>query len=227
MKRSKVFAAALIASAALIAYSFAPAGTASAAAGADGRAVFEAKNCGVCHQTQGTARERTFADQLAKKGPELWYAGSKFKPGFLEGWLAKPEPIRPMAYNSLTEVNKGDHPALGAEDAAAVAGYLMTLTSDDVKAEGIVPKNNPPGRRAFVKKLACYGCHPVSSRGKVVGGVTAPSLNGSSARLNPDWIYAYLTNPGVFQPVSRMPNYNGYLKEAEMRGLAAYVASLL
>ena len=62
---------------------------------AAGKAAFEAKGCTACHYTEGPAREKTIDDQLAKKGPELWYAGSKFQKDWLAGWLADPKPIRP------------------------------------------------------------------------------------------------------------------------------------
>lgn len=64
------------------------------AAAASGRAdpvageeIFQANDCQACHYTDGPAKEWTVADQLAKKGPELWYAGSKFQKPWLEEWL--------------------------------------------------------------------------------------------------------------------------------------------
>jgi cytochrome c2 len=67
---------------------------ADAAAGGE---TFKGNGCTDCHYTDGPAKEKTIDDQLAKKGPELWYAGSKFQQEWLQAWLAKPEPIRPMA----------------------------------------------------------------------------------------------------------------------------------
>ena len=83
-------------------------GLAAASALADagaGKAAFAAKKCTGCHYTDGPAKERSIADQLAKKGPELWYAGSKFQAAWLKGWLQDPKPIRHLAYNSLTKKN--------------------------------------------------------------------------------------------------------------------------
>ena len=70
--------------------------TASGQANAAGEEAFAANKCGECHQTQGPATEKTIADQLAKKGPELWYAGSKFQQPWLQNWLQDPKPIRPL-----------------------------------------------------------------------------------------------------------------------------------
>ncbi|MBI5561832.1 MAG: c-type cytochrome [Deltaproteobacteria bacterium] len=200
--------------------------TASEAGVAGGTKTFEANRCGACHQITGPAKEKTIKDQLAKKGPELWYAGSKFKPGFLEGWLKDPKPIRPLQYNSLTKKNAGDHQRLAATEAADVAAYLMSLTSGDVGPSGIKPGGNPKGKRLFITRAACYGCHEVVSRGSVVGGVSGPSLVAASRRLNVDWVWAYLTNPAVFKPVKDMPNYVGIIEKEDMADLASYVAGL-
>jgi len=193
---------------------------------AEGRKIFDEKKCGSCHQATGPAREKTIKDQLAKKGPELWYAGSKFRPGFLKDWLANPKPIRPLQYNSITKKNTGGHARLSAAEATDVAAYLMSLTSNEVRPSGIQPGDNPRGKRVFITKAACYGCHQLNSRDKVVGGLSGPSFVGASARLNVDWVYAYLTNPQVFKPVKDMPSYAGIIDERDMADLAAYVADL-
>lgn len=199
---------------------------ASYAGSADGKKIFDAKKCGACHQTAGPAAEKTIEDQLKKKGPELWYAGSKFQKGFLAKWLADPKPIRPMKYYSLTEKNKGDHPKLSGSDAAAVADYLMSLTSADVKTGLITAKRSAQGRILFEKKQGCYGCHLVKKGANVVGGLTGPTLVGVSDRLNPDWLYAYFAKPKVFKPVKDMPVYVGILSDIEMKTLAAHVGSM-
>ncbi len=192
----------------------------------EGKKAFETGKCASCHQIAGPASEKTIKDQLSKKGPELWYSGSKFKAGFLEKWLTNPQPIRPLAYNSLTERNRGGHPSLPAKEARDVAEYLMSLKSADVKAHGIQPKDTPKGRVMFIKKQSCYGCHTVNVKGKAVGGLTGPSLSSASERLNPDWIYAYLSNPKAFKPFKMMPVYTGIINDADMKELAAYVGGL-
>ncbi len=193
---------------------------------AAGKKVFEANKCQECHYTDGPAREKTIADQLAKKGPELWYAGSKFQKAWLGAWLQDPQPIRPMKFNSLTETNPGDHAKLSGGDAAAVTDFLMSLTSKDVEAGVIKPKRNPKGRLIFTKKMPCTGCHQYpAKRKKFTGGLSGPTLVGAGTRLNPDWIFAYLKKPEVFKPVKMMPVFVGILREKEMKSVAAYVAS--
>lgn len=200
--------------------------TPSLAAELKGRSIMESKGCMECHQIEGPATEKTIADVLAKKGPELWYAGSKFRDGFLAGWLSDPRPIRPLAYNSLTEENPGDHPALDLAEAALVAAYLMTLESQAVSPGVVVARNNIRGKKAFGKHYSCYGCHSFSRKGKVVGGLTGPTFAGAGKRLNPDWIYAYLKTPAIFKRVKSMPVFAGIMSEREMREISEYIASM-
>jgi cytochrome c2 len=194
---------------------------------AAGEKIFQTKKCTECHYTQGPAREKSIADQLAKKGPELWYAGSKFQKAWLAKWLKNPKPIRPMKFSSLTEKNPGDHAKLSAADAASVTDFLMTLTSSAVKAGVIKPKKNAKGRLIFTKKMPCSGCHqyPAKKRKKFKGGNSGPTLVGAGKRLNPDWIYAYLKNPKVFKPFKMMPVFAGLMKDRDMKKVAAHVAS--
>ncbi len=207
------------------AFLVAPGGGARADVAA-GKAAFEAKECTACHYTDGPAREKTIDDVLAKKGPELWYAGSKFQNDWLQAWLQDPQPIRPMKFNSLTEENPGDHPKLGGDEAASVTEFLMSLTTDAVEAGVIKPKKNPKGRLIFVKKMPCSGCHQYpGKRKKLTGGLSGPTLVNAKARLNPDWIYAYLRDPQVFKPVKMMPVFVGLLNDKSMKNVAAYVAN--
>ncbi|MCP4181964.1 MAG: cytochrome c [Hyphomicrobiales bacterium] len=193
---------------------------------AAGQAVFKARECVVCHYTEGPAREKTIEDQLTKKGPELWYAGDKFQADWLAGWLLDPKPIRPMKFNSLTEENAGDHPSLNAEEAATVGEYLMSLTSGEVKAGTVKVKRNSKGRQIFTKKMPCSGCHQYTGRKKVIaGGRSGPSLVDAGVRLNPDWILAYLKKPKVFKPIKMMPVFVGLLSDKDMANVASYVGN--
>jgi len=194
---------------------------------AAGKKTFTAKGCGDCHYTDGPAKEKTIADQLTKKGPELWYAGSKFQKKWLGAWLEDPKPIRPMKFNSLTEKNPGDHPKLAGGDAKNVNEFLMSLVSKDVKAGVIKPKKAAKGRLIFTKKMPCTGCHqyPAKKRAKYKGGNSGPTLVGAGKRLNPDWIYAYLKTPKIFKPVKSMPVFAGILKDKDMKNVAQFVAT--
>ncbi len=192
-----------------------------------GGEIFRSRGCGACHSLKRRGTALTRRAFLAEKGPALWYAGSKFREGWLGKWLASPRPIRPLAYNSLKKKNTGRHPRLAPGEAAAVASYLMGLKAPDlVRPVGIRPGVNVRGRVVFIKRFACYGCHLVKVRRTIAGGLSGPSLVGARERLNPEWIYAFLTNQRAFEPVGRMPVYAGLTSDSKMKALAAYVAGL-
>ena len=195
-------------------------------AAGSGEALFNSKKCSECHQIKAPAKEKSIQDAMSKEGPELWYAGSKFREGFLKEWLSDPKPIRPMAYNSLTERNKGDHPGLSKTDAASVAEYLMNLKTPEVKPGSAKAVDSVKGRVIFEKKLGCYGCHQVSKGDYAVGGLSGPTLIGAGKRLTPEWVYAYLMNPKRFKGVTGMPVFAGAIGNEEMKILAEYVSTL-
>lgn len=201
-----------------------PAFIALGAGGGEGKRVFDGRGCGECHRVDAQG-PFTVEDRLARKGPDLWFAGSKFKKGFLEAWLARPEPIRPLVFNSLTEKNKGGHPRLDANEAGAVAAYLESLKVP-LGPYGIEPRDTMDGRVVFLKKGACYGCHLAKGRTHIGGGLSAPSLIEAGQRLNAEWVYAYLKSPKDFGFPDGMPVYAGVLSDGELRDVAAYIGSL-
>ena len=199
----------------------------AAADPAAGEAAFGAQDCLACHYVEGPAREQTIADQIAKTGPELWYAGDKFQRPWLEAWLQDPQPIRPLKYNSITEENPGDHPAMSADDATNVTDFLMTLVSDVVEAGVIEPRRNLKGQQIFTKRMPCSGCHQYPGRREVEGGLSGPSLADAGNRLNPDWIIAYMRFPKVFKPVKPMPVFVDILSDDDLIDVSTFVAILV
>ncbi len=192
---------------------------------ADGKAIFDSKNCGGCHQIQGPATEKTFDDQLKKKGPELWYSSSKFKKEWLAEWMEKPTIIRPLKYNSITEKNTEKHVALSKKEAEEVTEYLMKLTAKEVPAGAVTEAVNPQGKNLFLKKYGCVGCHSIKAGAQKVGGPSGPDLSEAGKRLKGDWVYAYLKEPKVFKPVKRMPVFVGIINDNEMKTLSGFVAA--
>jgi len=192
---------------------------------ASGEGIFKSKKCTTCHSITGSPA-KSFKAQQKKKGPDLWYAGSKYQEKWLEGYLKKPTNVRPMAFGSIKKKNKLKHPALSAADAKAVTSYLASKTSSAVK-KGAVKKANKGvrGKILFKKKQACYGCHRMPGRGgKESGGFSGPSLVGASKRLKGDFIYSYLKNPKPFMAAGRMPHYK-HLKANEIKTLSEYTMS--
>jgi mono/diheme cytochrome c family protein len=202
----------------------------SKAFAASGEETFKAKKCGECHSVTKSI-PKSFQDKLKKKGPDLWYAGSKYQKEWLEKYLSKPTLVRPLKYNSIKEKNDLKHVALSPADAKAVAEYLSTLKSKDV-AQGVITKASKgiKGKLLFTgkskSKAVCFGCHTIAGRGgSEKGGSSGPSLVNAGERLQGDWLYAYLKDRTKFDPFVRMPNFGKAFNDMELKTLSEYVMS--
>lgn len=197
-------------------------------ASAQGDKIFADKKCGECHAVQGSAKITTIDDRLKKKGPDLWFAGSKFNKGWLAEWLAKGDQISSIKYSALSPEPATDkHPALSGKEAEDVAAYLSTLVDKEIK-EGSVKAgsgNDKKVKKAFEKDFACYSCHKVKVGDDAIGGVSGPTLIDAGKRLKADWINAYLLNPDRYEPKGRSPKFNHIATPEILSGLADYIAS--
>lgn len=201
---------------------------------AAGKDSFTANKCGECHAMSGPVERIPVEERAGIKGPPLWFAGNKFKPGWLSAWLEKPEPIRRVKYGTL-EKGANEHPALSAEDAAKVSAYLASLIDMEMKT-GIVEEGKLArrkmfkGEKLFIKKQVCFGCHEYPSRQGDIGGFTGPTMLGASKRLRADWVYAFLNDPLRYYPNNRMPVYSVEAHEPysdeELILLAQYLTNL-
>ncbi len=188
---------------------------------------FFVEQCVGCHEIKPPVEGESIAVTLEKRAPSLLYAGSKFKKAFLVSWLQDPLPIRPLKYNSLTEKNPATHKRLSAKEAANVASYLMTLRSADIEPLKIEAKENLLGKKIFSVRYSCYACHQIKGEGKsgFTGGLSGPSLVGAGSRLNPDWIYAFLSAPRDLLPKGSMPVYAGIISDEDLKELTKYIAT--
>ena len=75
------------------------------------------------------------------------------------------------------------------------------------------------GARVFADQ-GCYGCHTVGKTGTPIG----PDLSHIGAKYSEKSLQIWLTDPQQQKPTAHMPKID--LTEAEVRTLAAYLASL-
>ena len=201
----------------------------------DGQAILSGQ-CVACHAT--TAPTTADLDRLwARKGPDLYYAGSKFNRAWLVAWLQQPTRIRPAGEFYTKHVKPGDkedvvddstlqpHVKLSAAQAEAVADALMALKG----ADGLVEKGAFKGQKVspamgamfFTKLRGCAACHSPKPGS---GGASGPELYTAGARLQPDYIYSYTKSPQKFDPHIWMPTLN--LSEPDLQRLTGYIVQL-
>ena len=193
-------------------------------------------SCSVCHAL--VKPTDTSIDRLwTRKGPDLWYAGSKFNADWLVAWLQNPKAIRPAGYPYFKTIMNGPdhdvsdpskttpHPKLDKAAAEAAAAALMPLKAPaDLLPPGTF-KGDTAGARmgklSFNKLRGCVACHQ-GEDGK--GGLSGPELTDAGARLQPDFIAAYTADPQRFDPHIWMPTLT--LKDQDIQRLTAYLSQL-
>ncbi|ACI92602.1 cytochrome c, class I [Afipia carboxidovorans OM5] len=190
-------------------------------------------SCASCHaltKPTDTSIERI----INRKGPDLWYAGSKFNADWLTAWLQDPKPIRPAGYPYFKVIKEGPehdvpdaskitaHPKLAKAAAESATAALMALKTPDLVPAGAF-KGDAAGARmgalAFTKLRGCITCHQ-GEDGK--GGFSGPELTNAGARLQPDFIAAYTADPQRFDPHIWMPTLT--LKDQDIQRLTAYLS---
>ncbi len=204
-------------------------------AGGDGMALLGSQ-CSECHDLTGPAPS-TLHELWDRKGPDLFYAGNKYKQAWLEAWLQRPQRIRPagMFYGRhIKEGEDGDvidedtlkpHPRLGAADAKAVAAALMTLKA---RSDLIRPGEYKPGRISlsmgelmFDKFRGCLACHEIEPG---YGGLSGPEVYTVARRLQEDYLISYMRNPQAWDPKIFMPNK--HLKNRDLQKFVHYFRAL-
>ncbi len=199
---------------------------------------FYKQNCLSCHSLSRTTKV-SLEEAKALKGMPLWFAGSKFKKGWLEKWLAAPKPILGVKWGTLTK-GANDHPAVDASKIPDLVSYLMTLVDAEIKKGATEPLPESRGKRKsmlgktrqlFEKHQGCYACHQYINRlDKTIGGFSGPSLVGADKRLNPDWVYAFLKSPRRYYPNGGCPipgesAFNKFTDE-NRAALATYITNM-
>lgn len=215
--------------------------TSGQVAAQEGREIFKTR-CVSCHNVESPAK--TFEERKNRKGPDLLYAGSKFKKDWLVEWLGNPYTIRPAGVMYLNQIKSGKkadevdestlkpHVKLTPQESKSVSDYLMTLTSKNITGsivsvgEKVERRVLREGKKLFEKRYGCYACHRVKGRKKgkkriIAGGISGPQLLDAGRRLQADWVYAYIKNPQLFDPKVWMPKRT--LPESEVKILTKYI----
>jgi len=176
------------------------------------------QRCASCHDLQGPAPATL--DQLwARKGPDLFYAGDKYRQAWVEEWLQNPQRIRPAGEFYRQHIKPGDkrdmvdestlieHIKLDAAEAKAVAETLAAMHANEslIKAEKFDPTQTPGpmGEMLFDKIYGCMACHQIEPG---YGGLSGPEVYTAARRLKPEFMLSYIRSPQAWDPKIWMPN---------------------
>lgn len=192
--------------------------------------------CASCHNLTGPA-PATLKALWERKGPDLFYAGVKYKAAWIEQWLQKPTRVRPagMFYADHIRTENGadvidtatltTHPTLTAEQARAATTALMKLkTNSDLVKPGEFksgPMSLASGEMLFDKFKGCLACHEIEPG---YGGLSGPEMYTAGHRLQEDYTVSYLRNPQAWDPKGFMPNR--HLSDTDLQKLVNYLRVL-
>jgi len=168
------------------------------------------QRCAGCHNLTGPA-PHTLKELWARKAPDLFYAGNKYRDEWLRAWLQKPTRIRVAGEFYADHIRSGEksdevdpatlepHLALSAADADTVTQALMRLKPH---AELIAAEKIEPG----------------------LGGASGPELYTAGRRLQPAFIASYIRSPQAWDPKIWMPNKR--VSDSNIQKLVHYLAEL-
>ncbi len=194
------------------------------------------QQCVSCHNLAGPA-PATLSELWQRKGPDLFYAGNKYRQAWLESWLQQPKRIRPAGMFYIDHIKPGTkrdvidpstlsgHVKLKADDAKAVAAALVQLKGNTklIKAEthraDISP--GPLGEMMFDKIYGCMACHEIEPG---YGGLSGPELYTAGKRLQPEFMLSYIRSPQAWDPKIWMPNK--HVPDDNMQKLVNYIIAL-
>jgi len=201
----------------------------------DGATILK-QRCVSCHALRGPAAS-TLAALWQRKGPDLFYAGNKYRPAWIETWLQNPKRIRPAGMFYMNHVKSGPkrdlvdkstltgHVKLNAEEAKAVAAALKNLKANSAltKDEKYDANADPSGmgEMVFDKIYGCTACHQVEPG---YGGLSGPEIYTAGKRLTPEFMLSYIRSPQAWDPKIWMPNK--HIPEGNIQTLVNYIIDL-
>ncbi len=194
--------------------------------------------CGGCHQLdEPPAESRTLKSYRERKGPDLFYAGSKFRPEWLREWLLHPTVIRPAgldpARRTTTSAGASDavverpfaHPSVPEDQIEPVVRALVALDAlqESLAGEAAKPVKVPRmlAELNFAKFKGCGSCHRTDDESPPLSG---PDLHRAYDRLRPEFLSSYIAHPQDWDPAAPMPGYG--LAPNEVGKLIGYLRIL-
>ncbi len=165
-------------------------------------------NCFACHRMNG--RGGTYA-------PDLSGEGSMVRREWLQGFLRKPDVLRPML-QQMPNFN------LTAHEVAVLAEYMGVALADPRIPYDLLPHAPSAAEvdkgQAIYQQKGCVACHQIGP----TGGALGPLLTDVSDRLEPGYIFRYLKDPQSLRPDAVEPNYG--LNDEDAMSLTTFLHSL-
>ncbi len=184
-----------------------------------GRQLLAREGCVHCHTVKmpdGTVMQGTDFP------PPLTHIADKTTREWMFAWLKDPR-----VYSS-TATMPNFH--LSDADISDVTAFLIaqstptpwtTATAAPTKAKAAAAPDAAAGASLYGEYF-CATCHATqNAAGNLVGGDLAPELTKVGTKVKPEWLVGWLTNPGDYNPTTRMPHYRS--DKGEIATLASFL----
>jgi mono/diheme cytochrome c family protein len=183
-----------------------------------GEDLFRSLNCASCH------RHDVIQPRTGSVAPDLASEGLRVNRPWLEAYLQRPTSIRPFGYRPGDGSRMPDH-RLTPEEAADITAFLVTqkegapVVAMDFHPQRLTAFSQNKAKRLLTEKLSCLGCHRFGE----IGGRIGPDLTAVGTRLQPDYLFAIIKNPGAVAPHSVMPKLP--MPDEQVQLIASFLAS--
>jgi mono/diheme cytochrome c family protein len=167
-----------------------------------GRQLLSHEGCVRCHTLRwpdGTIME------ASDDPPSLKHIAEKTTREWLYTWIKDPQ-----SYSSTATMPNFQ---LTDDQARDISAFLIAQSTPSVGASGTTSVS-PSGKTdagagpTLYGQLFCASCHAVqNAAGNLVGGDFGPELTKIGTKAKPQWLQAWLRNPGDYDPTRRMPHY--------------------
>jgi mono/diheme cytochrome c family protein len=203
---------------------------------AQGEKLVRKYGCAGCHDVAGMENESRIGVELSTFGSkpreELFFGNHTDIPNTWDDWtyhkLKDPRTYQTDRIEQVMPQFK-----LADSDIDALRVFLHSRMDERVPQRYHAPdagraKALTEGRR-LVEKYNCVGCHVIEGAGGVIRAryeetptMAPPILNGEGAKVQPDWLFAFLKQPSPIRPwlQVRMPTFG--LSDEETHTLVEY-----
>ncbi len=200
----------------------------------DGNKIINKFNCQGCHKIDGVGGDiLAIYDDEGEAPPFLIEEGSRVQTDWLYHFLNNVDTIRPNLEVRMPSFKFSEKERDLIINMFKTKAHQNIFVKDPLKVSWI-----PGERKAAIKlfnSLDCVSCH--THTGSDPEDASAPDLRKASARLRPQWIKTWLSDPTKILPYTVMPNFwedgesfepdiLGGDKERQINALAKYIKEL-
>ncbi len=189
-----------------------------------GRELVSRFGCFTCHAIEYPA----FTD-LPRPGPALRKIAGKTNPAWAYRWIEAPRDFHPTTWmpHFFYQENIQGEANLERQKAEIASMVAYIWDKSDTPTYPDPPAGNAARGEELFKTIGCEGCHVLDSDARrdqfypLFNRMNGPNLVRTGSKVSAGWLYAWIRDPHVYNPDTRMPSLR--LTDSEAADLTAYL----